>query len=188
MSQKRPNIVQAEFFLVGGEEEDLAAVMRKARERVDEAVEEILRGNPPHIFDARIKAGVRFFDERGVVSRVVKKIRAYRKHYEVLQHRLTAKGKASLLLKVQLWWVVERIRQLEGMGRFNIVLQELKHALHSKRAVALEEFDHTYRPIADNEVYELLDSVSRARSVVWVFVFAHNELCSNTQTGLAYAM
>lgn len=184
MSQKKPNIVQAEFFLIQKGGRSLESVMDEARSRVDAALEEIRKGVPPELAGSRIKVCVRFFDQLGVVSTFVHALQKYKDRYQAVRVLLTrAHGVDRLFLKVQAWFLLERIYKLEGDARFDIVFDELCRALQSGE-VAVEEWDHRYRLVQRNEIHELLESIARADTNFWLFLFRHNDLLVDDQFGI----
>ncbi|HUO56461.1 MAG TPA: hypothetical protein VMU27_03445 [Candidatus Paceibacterota bacterium] len=179
------NIVQAEFFHVGGgDTPSLEALFDQCRERVKEGLELELRGVESR---SRIKTVVRFFDESGKLTKLAFKAeRLHKKDNQVLQAFLKAKG-------LRRWWLNHQSRRLAGQtlalkeeARL-LAAEHLRLAIRKSRDVAVEHSDHSFRLARKDETHELVESAYRSTGV-WLFVFRPNHLLSDTNASVACAM
>jgi hypothetical protein len=181
-----PNIVQVEFFLTD-KNATLEDLFRDFEKRMAEDVEEILEGVPPNLVGSRIKAVARFFDTRGYLTRLVDETKKLKdKHLSLAEKVDRASGLRKLYLKIHLLVVLEWLRQCEEL-RLPLAASELGIAVQGKHPVALETWDHHFLPLRDDEAHELLEAVANAKQV-WIFVFEHNDLLSDTNKSVAHAM
>lgn len=185
MKNAELNIVQAEFFHVGGTETPtFEALLEECRERVKEGLELVLRGHEgrPHI-----KTVVRFFDETGELTRLALKAdQLKRRDKKILDGLVSSTG-------LRRWFLNLKSRRLAGQ---TLALQEtarllaahrLRDAIKASRTVAVEKFDHSFRLVRKDELHELAESATNSRNV-WLFVFRPNNLLSDTNTPVASVM
>ncbi len=138
MGPMHPNIVQAEFFHIGGKEnQQLGELMAEAQEWIQTAVSAILEGVPPSIVGARIKTVVRFFDEDGSLTRYVAEHTALEDAYDRLLMGFPEKSTS--------WWGIwHRLRFLSvakkkrrhDLLRHRVVFAALKAAVRGRQPVA----------------------------------------------------
>jgi hypothetical protein len=179
------NIVQAEFFHVGGgDTPSLEALFDECRERVKEGLELVLQGVESR---PRIKTVVRFFDESGKLTRhALKAERLHKKDRQTLQAFIHAKG-------LRRWWLNRQSRRLAGQSLALkkearlLAAEQLRFAIRKSREVAIERSDHSFRHARKDEVHELAESAQNSTGV-WLFVFRPNHLLSDTNTSVACAM
>ena len=169
----RPHIVQAEFFLVDIGNGTLEHLLRECGDRR-------ATGSP-------IKLTVRFFDEEWALTSLALEMQRLkeeqrknfesfmqagwfrRKFYSRCGQRLA--GEKLAQWKFQRWMTV----------------QQLTMAVRTSKPVAIEQSDHHFRLARENELHELLESAERSGKV-WLFIFAYNDLCADSNQLVASAM
>lgn len=189
MDPTHPNIVQAEFFHIGGrEDQSLEDMMREARERIHVAVSEILDGVPPSISGSRIKTAVRFFDGDGSITRYIAASEKLESRYDKL-----LVGFPEDTSNWQGMWYRLRFIRLAGRKmrhekmRHEVVLRALEVAVRGQQLVALEDWERNFRPLERNEEHELLEAVRSSHNLI-LFLFRPNDLLSDTQVGMGSAL
>jgi len=186
MTTGRPNIVQAEFFHVGGSDMTLEEVLRECAKRAADGHE--LAAVLGRETQFGIKTVVRFFDVGGSITAFAQQFGQMNQQYI---------NKQAALLEATSWWKLRwldlyshslagRILVLKERG-VRLAVQKLNDAVRSQSKVALELSDHSYRFLRDNEVYELGEAAYNA-SGVWLFVFEPNNLLAEKNKLVAYVM
>jgi hypothetical protein len=182
------NIVQAEFFLVGVKSaKSMRALSVQMKERLLDGLELTLATGTE--VKSSIKAGVRFYDTDGSLTKKVAHIQAWEDAYTAALERL---GNSSTS-RFGRWWLGRRLRRLgskkepEKDRLVAYAAQAVIQALADKRLVGIERNDHSYRLIHRNEAYELAESVNRAESA-WVFIFKPNDLLADKNEIIAASM
>lgn len=171
------NVVQLEFLHVGvGGQGHLIDLKAELKEREE-------TGSP-------VKTVVRLYDEARYVERFIRKWRAHRLRLHLIKHRLSqTKGWRQLLIKFQYLRLVKRYsssQEIEERLSFAQIFFD-EQIIYQWEDVSIEMEDHHFRSVRDDEVYDLRVSVSRAKGV-WMFVFAPNDLCSDTNKLVASAV
>ena len=78
-----------------------------------------------------------------------------------------------------------KLKQYES---FQQTVADLTAVAGTSRIIGMESFDRSFRPIRDNEIYELLQAASRATSL-WLFIFKPNpDMFGDKQESLAHIM
>ncbi|TSC69557.1 MAG: hypothetical protein G01um101456_116 [Parcubacteria group bacterium Gr01-1014_56] len=167
------NIVQTEFFHVGG-----------GRVTLDEVFEEI---GTRLIDQSPIKTTVRFYDPDGSLTNLVSKLEQAEKHRRALE---------KAFFEAKSWWrrklLDYRARRLVGkvmaMKRkvIRLAIKKLHTVVGHADQVALELHDHRFRHMQPNEAHELLESISNV-SNMWIFVFKPNDLLADKHSAVAHA-
>jgi len=169
----QPNLVQAEFFLVDIGDGTLNQLLSACADRRT-------TGSP-------IKLTVRFFDEQWVLTSLALEMQ-----------RLEKERRKNFKEFMQAGWFRRRFygrrSQLlagERLARWKfqnwMAVQQFAMAVRASKPVAVEKPDHRFRLAREDELHELLESAERS-SKVWLFVFEHNELCSDSNKLVASAM
>ncbi len=175
-----PNIVQAEFFHVGGKNTSLGGLFKECGERVAEDLPLILQGVEPR---SQIKTVVRFFDRDGSIT-------AFARRFEQTEQRFDA------LLSASGWrrrWLNFRSRRWAGNilalkeQAANLAAQELEASIQASDQVAVECLDNSFRPARKDELHELCEAARRATGV-WLFVFEPNDLLADKNESVARVM
>lgn len=176
-----PNIIQAEFFHVGGKGLSLEEVFAECRERTADSRELSQAGieNDPHI-----KTVIRFFDKEGILTQAVIEAEEMRKHDEELSNHVSRSwGPVRWLLGMWLHLIERKIAVIDNDLRVATTLGCATIIL-SKETVAVEKFDHSFRVVRPEERYDLLQSVCASTSV-WVFVFEPNDMLADKNEMIA---
>jgi hypothetical protein len=166
------NIVQAEFFHVGGVDSSLELLETELQDRMSAG--------------APIKTTVRFFDEGGFVTEFVEKYQkqALLPRQLLAQYNIAVRWKRLVLAHL---FYASHVKQMPPAERL-LHAQESFHAIaETSRVIAVECGDHSFRPIEDNELYDIKTAISRATGA-WLFIFAPNELCADRNEIIAAAL
>ncbi len=173
MSQMGPNVVQAEFLHVGSLDQTIASMQAEYNDRL--------------LWGAPIKTSVRFFDEGGfVTSYIVGLDRKVGRRDRLLTHISQAEGFAKILMYLELEYLFQKTLREEKLVQ-RLITEQLLAVAETTREIALEEPDRTFRPIRDDEVYDLRSAAERAKGVL-VFLFKPNDLFSDTNEVIAKAI
>ncbi len=177
-----PNIVQAEFFLVGGKDvETIEALIEQCSERVVDGLVLIHKGEA---LDANIKKVVRFFDEDGSITAFVK---AHKVTKEGLNATLEATANAKGLYRVWQWFWADRWSEKNYSQRLKMlpfVTQKCRDVVVTRGSIAVQRADRSFRFIRGDEVRELFETIGKATGV-WLFIFEPNDLLAEKNTGVA---
>ncbi len=159
------NIVQAEFFLVNtrgaSSDQELLGEIRGRRED-----------------GAPIKTTVRFHDEGGFVTEFAQELARLEEGHKILQTKfLAARG---------LWrrWLFSRfcraVKKIDAeMARVKVFAADQLHTVaETHGSIAIEQSDHSFRPLQADEVHELLEAADRAKGA-WIFVFGPTDLLAD---------
>lgn len=185
MATPNANIVQAEFFHVGGDQTpSLEALFAECGERLSDGLELVLQGHEPY---SRIKTVVRFFDESGVLTNLALKAERLKKQdKELLDNFVRASG-------LRRWFLDRRSRRLAAQtltlreDARVLAADQLCKTLQARREIAVERSDHSFRIAKKDETHELAESAHRSKGV-WLFVFQPNNLLADTNTSVASLM
>ncbi len=168
------NVVQAEFFHVHGE--TLEEVATECVARIADAVQLWRKGIHA---SAGIKTTVRFFDATG-------RITAYALRADQLEKQFTlfatkADDAAGMWRRFLLWRSRTALKKALALQKKikRLVTIQLCKALRAKEPVVIEANNFDLRLVRDDEVYELISAVQKAKNV-WIFVWKPNELTAQT--------
>lgn len=156
------NIVQAEFFHVGGGSSTLEMVEIESLGR-------ILDHSP-------IKTVVRFYDEGEFVTAYALRSQAIELHNRAL-YTQPVKSRSWYEMLFSTLFGYSYGQTVEPGERLACVRDAFEAIAYTSKVIAVELPDYSFRPMHDNELYDLLTSVNRAKDA-WIFVFKHNELCA----------
>lgn len=168
------NIVQVEFFHIGGTSATLDALL-------EEALDRIVTCSP-------LKTVLRFEDIDGSLT-----LHALESTQQYRQLRAWEKTilrmKPGWSLRFNDWCYRRRIRSYERHKDqlTTLCANAAITAFKCKRTVAVEYLDHRFRMAMPNEHHELIERIRKAESA-WVFVFRPNELCSDQHLGVVSVM
>lgn len=187
MATSKANIVQAEFFHVGGEDvRSFNKLFNQMRERILDGLELTLAAGKEA--SSGIKTCVRFYDLDGTVTPRVQNTQRLEEAYtETLE--ILGESKPGSFHR---WWFGGRLRRLHTKKELakaqatTCVVRAFFYALKMKGPVAVERNDHSFRPMHGNEAHELAEAAANSKGV-WLFVFRPNDLLSDTNTSVAHA-
>lgn len=185
MAKPRANIVQVEFFHVGGDTApSIEALLEECYERTSEGLELILSG---HEERSQIKTVVRFFDDTGEFTTIALRAKTLMKRDgELFDEIINSNGLRYWWLSIQFRRLARQQNELRERVKALAVIR-LRKAIKNSRDVAVQRFDHRFRLIRGNEKHELIESAAKSKSV-WLFVFQPNDLLADTNVSVAYAM
>ena len=170
-----PNIVEAEFSLVGGSMIDSPqALLTEIQER--------------RTAGAIIKFTVRFCDDDGFVTKFVKAVEPIRAREKGLRKEVfTAQTHwKQLLLDFRHRRVVGKLISLKSKA-LNVAVKQLRAVAETSGEIALECPDRSFRPLRANETHELLERADRATGVR-ILLFKPNILIADKLKSVAYLM
>ena len=179
------NIVQAEFFHVGGDDTgSLDELFKQMGERVADTLPLALSGIPT---TSGIKTVVRYYDDSGAVTAYTSRMLRLTKRKEELRQAVWhAKG----LRKV---WYSFLLRHVRGSYLLNctsaqqLAAEWLQKTIEHGGRVAVEVLDHCFRDAKKNELHELLEAARRSKGA-WLFVFEPNDLLADSNKSVAHVM
>ena len=168
------NIVQAEFFHVGGKGV-------KTLEALDaEILGRVADGAP-------IKTTVRFFDEGGFITDFVLNLASIEEHESSLVAAVSrTRGWKKSFLGRRHHRLVRRTLDLKAR-RARLAALQLRTAIETSRKVAVELPDRSFRPVAPDERHDLLEAAERATDA-WIFVFKPNDLLADCHEDVASSL
>lgn len=173
--QKYPNIVQAEFFHVGGDPDmPFASFMADMQERIQDGFNDLRAGMDVAEIRTGIKTSVRFYDYDGSITQAAAREQAAQ--VELSQTLLKLGEAKSLIRRYLLYRRLERLsRDVSPTNRKSHLRSIASSAalLRQKFPVAIETWDHHFRPVRANEAHEVSEAIARSRNS-WIFCFAHN--------------
>lgn len=181
-----PNIIQAEFFHVGGEGIfSLEALLAECCERSVDDLELALRGMKDR---SSIKTVVRFSDVDGSVTAFAREFeRISQLHEEAFSSFVEEDG---FLRRAWLGFrsrrLVGKIIRLRKRG-VRLAAQRLDAVARASGEIAVELLDHSFRPARDDEIHELCEAAHKAIHV-WLFIFEPNNLFADENEQVAHAV
>lgn len=170
------NIIQAEFFHVGG-----AGKIESLEDFVSGCLERATEGS-------RLKTVVRFYDDDSG------RITAQVKHYNEMEK--VHEGLVRLVIRsggLWRWFLDISARRVAGKKRKagevhkRLVLNRMREIAQDPQSVAVEKRDHHFRFVREDEKHEILEAVGRGKSL-WIFVFEPNDLLADSNKIVASAM
>jgi hypothetical protein len=178
------NIVQAEFFHVGGGHSSLKDVIDDCKERIADGLDLVMQGGEAR---SDIKTVVRFYDVGGVLTRLAQQAEVLKKRNRIcMDSFVNATG-------LRRWWLDRQSRRFAGKilrlkddVRTHTAVQ-LREVVQASLDVAVERGDHSFRLMRREESHEITIAAERAKSV-WLFVFQPNDLLSDKNVMIANAM
>ena len=179
MATPEGNIVQLEFFHAGNPDTD-------SLEEFQDGLELALAGVKPR---ANIKTVVRFYDHNGAMSRFVASVERLRRTQALYYLRAAAGAGGFLNNFLSKRNARKRIRAQEralDIARHHFA-QAMRHWQIYGASLAIEQYDHRFRPIRGAELSEALEAVDRSHGV-WIFIFKHNDLYADTNKLIAHTM
>lgn len=179
-----PNLVQAEFFHVGGDGSSLDSVLDECESRLEEGLEMALRSLEPR---NRIKTVVRFFDYAGDITAMAQQAQKLDEYREKnLDELLAGSG-------LRRWWLNTRSRRLAGASinldkkaKLRAVVR-LQEAIERSKEVAVEKIDHRFRLLHADEAHEVVEAAAASKRV-WLFVFKPNHILADSTETVARLM
>lgn len=181
----RNNLVQAEFFHVGGEGSTLESVLQECAERINENFELALSEVETN---SRIKTVVRFFDNSGTLTAHVREESRVRGLIKRLQDQLLLGNfwLANSWYNLKLSRLYEKRTELESK-RMVLTYKLLQDVVKSGKPIAVEKNDHSFRPVRDDERYDLLVAANRGKDL-WLFIFKTAGILTNEPTPVTHIM
>ena len=168
-------VVQLEFFHVGGNTRgDLEALDAELAER-------IATGSP-------IKTVVRLYDEGQCIVRFIKKWQVRHRYLRRMDKQYEeALGLRRICIGVRYSrFLREYSDEEERKERLLFAQTFFADQIDEWEDMAIEIAEHFFRPVKDDEVYDLRVAASKAKGV-WIYVFAPNDLCAETNKNVAQA-
>lgn len=187
--QKYPNVVQAEFFHIGGRGSSPEQVYAEGLSRAMTGLEDILAGMDPDEVKNHIKTCVRFYDYDGSIGKIVARAeKADKKHLEVAKKLESTDGRLRrLFLKYRLLRLLETISS-ERPRTHKRAVAAITSIIRKKLPMAVEYGSHhRFRFVRDDERHELLESIKSARDSSWIFYYKHNDLLADENKVLVSA-
>lgn len=170
------NIIQAEFFHVGG---------RGRQQTLDDLIGECINRRNE---GASIKTVLRFYDDdRGSITRNVVHYKELDDLHEALVQKVFASHGLSRWFLDMSARQVARTRARAKKGHMRLVMNRLWEIPWSHQNIAVEEGNHHFRYAKWDEKKNLLAVVGKGKSV-WLFVFEHNDLLADSNVSVARAM
>jgi hypothetical protein len=191
MATLQPNVVQAEFFHVGGDTNaSLEDVMAECWSRAGDGLRDILAGADPKTIGTGIKTCVRFYDADWSMTNFVKHAQEIDEHLALLPIISESRGFRRMLLRRKFKFLIHEITSIEPR-KLALAIKELGESLKKIQPVAIERVDkegnRLFRPLRKDENHELLEAV-RSSKHVWLFLFKHNDLLAETNVGAGHSM
>jgi len=179
-----PNLVQAEFFHVGRNGSSLDEVLDECYHRIGEGLELALKGVEPRF---GIKTVVRFFDYAGDLTAIAQEA-------EKLEAR-SRENHADLMSAsgLQRWWLGSQSRRIAGAAinldkkAHRLAAVRLLEAIRGSKEVAIEMFDHRFRPLRADEAHEVAEAIATSTRI-WLFIFKPNAILSDSNEPVAHLM
>jgi hypothetical protein len=172
----RVNIIQAEFFHVGGEEEIFTSV----GDVMDEIEERQRDGS-------RIKTVVRFFDEDGTITDLALLINKEETKDTLIRENFLSFGWfGRKMASIKLQKLSRKIFLMREMHKI-LIINKIRFAIKNLRQIAVEDRDHIFRMIEPNEKYELIVSIEASKSL-WVFIFEPNHILAEVNEEVVNVM
>ncbi len=181
----KANIVQAEFFHVGGNNVDsLEELGNEIFGRVQDGLPLAMEGievPPP------LKTVVRFYDDDGAVTAFVKEAARLRENHDLLFEAFPSAG------WFRRWWIDRQTAQLAGKivdakgEALILAIRQFAAAVQASKPIGVECLDHSFRPMKPEESHELVEKVEAAKSL-WLFVFQPNDLLADSNKSIARLM
>lgn len=187
METQRANIVQVEFFHVGGKDTSLSEFSAECDERMADIMEDIFSGVKVSRAQSSLKTCVRFYDVDGSISKFVKHAQDIDTRYnDTIMALSPEKGWRQVWQHIKFQWVAHQKHQIKKQ-KAALAFKGFARTVKTKSPISVEDWEHRYIPMPADEVHELLEAARGARDV-WMFLFAHNELFADQNELIASAM
>ena len=179
------NLVQIEFFHLGrNQDPELYELFDAAKERFEEIFSYIETGVEP---SSRMKTVLRLYDTDNILTSFAIDARKNEiRHAALLNTFMEAGWLGRKLLNRESKRVARRALELKRKCLHGAV-SELSKSIQTKRPIAVEKPDNTFRLARKDELGEIL-SAAKGSYAVWLFVFEPNDLFSQTNKAVAHAM
>ena len=163
MEAVRPNIVQAEFFLINIHCLDIQKLRHEVRSR--------------DATSSPLKIVVRFYDEDSLVTNFALSATALERRQRELND--VYRSRDYLEAHFQERECTRIMRQLNECRRWrkHVALLQLQTLRFNSGAIAVKEPGHAFRRAEKNELHDLCESAA-ASTDAWILVFEHNHLCA----------
>lgn len=170
-----PNIVQAEFFHVGGKNtESLEDLFEEIGERVKENFPLARAGIET---GTGIKIAVRFFDQDNQLTDLTKKLQSLEDHYTATLDVLGTSA-PNTWRRWYLGWCLRRIGKQKSALSEKVEREAVAACVASlqlRELFAVEQMDRSYRAIKPEERHDFQEKAQGAKRV-WLFIFEPNDL------------
>lgn len=178
------NIIQAEFFHIGGKNASLEMLLNEYKEQAADDIELSLHGTKTYPL---IKTVVRFFDKSGSIIALARKLeRVEQQNKEVLEAFISAGYLRRKWLNIKFQYLTNRILALKKQVT-SLAAQELLITIQMSGNIAVERADHSFDFVRRSEMYELYKTACMAINA-WLFVFEPSSLCSDKNKLIARVM
>lgn len=179
----RANLLQYEFFHVGGEGVTLEKVLAEATERTADNLALAVAGDDT---GPGIKTVLRIYDTGGQVTHWAKLIQDLEAKREVHFNAPRSKSISNWYARWQIDRINKRIEQCKRLI-VNYCIEHLDKSFKGEWRVARETWDHDFRPARRSEYTDLQLAASVAKSF-WLFVFEPNDLLAKKNQEVVYVM
>jgi len=186
--EEHRNIVQAEFFHVGGKNtHSLGDLFAECRERTSDDIE-LISGEMKRDTPTSMKTAVRFYDGSGILTNAALKFKALEEREKALATRIFSGAESRLRQRMLNFRASRLAGKILAMKERNVILAatELRVAYMAKEHIAVERPDRHFTLARGDELYELLEAAAKAKNV-WFFVFEPNNLLADKNTVVAHA-
>ncbi|PCH92051.1 hypothetical protein COB80_00905 [Candidatus Kaiserbacteria bacterium] len=162
-----PNIVQVEFFHVVSESKSVEKIFSESTQRTLDAYP--------------IKTVVRFYDPEGRMDGKIIKCESLHKWCEKLAKEITDTSGLwrSVLNMAHRHYSKKYLRVKTSF--LLLAISEAREKILSSMDIVVEQSDHSFRKIQDDESHEILERIERSKRV-WLFLFKSNDLLGDTPT------
>ena len=166
--ENRPmsNVVQAEYFHVGGEASSPLDVIRISAERA--------------ALDSRIKTTLRFTDPDGTIAGLATELTKLREDRETIGKRMSGGGSFFLTWMLRFdYSSISRTEALVYKKLRSVMMLKLGADLLTTTPVAIENPDRSFRLVRPDERHELLEAITAAKGDPWLFIFETDDLLAS---------
>lgn len=171
MSSEQLNIVQAEFFHTPFSSlEDLST----------DITERILDGSP-------IKTVVRFLDEDGALTNLVQQLERLEQRYTESVLDFSEKSMLKRAIHNRRIKSLHRKIVLLRESKQSAVLDRFTKAIQSYCPIAVEQNDHSFRSMRNEEKLDLLAAAKHSTGL-WVFIFYPNGILADENEMITHSM
>lgn len=163
-------VIQLEVFHINFHNNTLEGVMREALDRASDNFRLAAQAGD---VGTGIKTVIRFYDSEDKVVTCLRKIAKFEKRREVWVNTRRSNWLTNNWARWRIQQNKEKINH--ELEQIRLLAQaQLKRAQSDQTVVALEKCDYTFRPVRNNEFYDLIRQIQFGR--LWVFAFEPNDL------------
>jgi hypothetical protein len=177
------NILQYEFFHVGGRGVTFDNLFSECDERTLDNLQLIMHGNKP---GTGIKTVIRIYDTEGKITDIANKIKGLNELLDLFSLMPRRTFIHSILINYEVDYVYKELKLLlETLSLYAI--DYLNRALKESLSVAVEKDDHSFREVKKEELLDIVQSVKFSKGF-WLFVFEPNNLLADKNKNVVSVM